>query len=182
MKKKSRTFLVILFLLFCAKSNFAQQSVNQNSDTAGKELATIYVYRVETGALFLALFGITKTISVDFGTRVNDKPVRSEIAGLKKKRYFKMKLPSGKYNFKAELMNGSLDLEVEAGKVYYLRVEGGVQCPKRDPLDDLLGTPQCNSDNPLIRQVTFDKGSNEILKAKPIQPKNIKDKSLVFVS
>lgn len=174
-----RTILFTALLLLHAVRISAQEPQPKAAAPEATEnnFAAVYVYRIDSGSV--VFWFLTRTMAIKFGTRVNSEPQRREIAGLKNKRYFILRLPPGKYNFKTEQMYGSLDLEVAANTEYYLRADQGFDCPSEPP--NHIGVPSCVSETPSIYVVPPDKGRAEIVKTKPIKLKNVKDKKLVVV-
>ena len=176
---RQASFLVTL-LLFCAGIGRAQETPPSPAPPASdKDLATVYVYRLDDG--IVALWFLSRTLPVYLGERVNTRSEqKKKIAMLKNKRYFMVRLPSGKYTFDTRLMRGHVDLEVAAGGEYYLRLDRGNDCIDEDYNYTSVANP-CVDSNPSVMSVPSERWSADKLKLKPIKVGDVKDRKLVII-
>jgi hypothetical protein len=178
MRNTGQAGLLLMLLLLCGGAARAQQvSVAGSSD---KDLATVYVYRLDEGTVVLGF--LSKTLPVYLGER--DKAVgqqkKIKLAGLKNKRYFMLRLPAGRYVFDTRLMWGHLNLEVAAGGEYYLRLDRGNDCPSEDPDYNYLPST-CVDRNPFVESVSPAQWSEEMTRLKPVTAGDVKERKLVII-
>ncbi len=174
---RQATFPVVLLLL-CAGIGLAQETPPSPAhQVSKKDLATVYVYRYDYDPV--AFWFLTKTLPVYFGEGASAVQKLRKIAGLRKKRYFVMRLSPGAYTFDTKGMYGKLKLDVAAGKEYYLRFDQGYDC--WDDSEDVTGHRVCEDRNPAIRIEHPLQGQYELSKVKPIKPNNVQDSKLVII-
>ena len=139
-----KCFVLAVCLALCSLSSPAQ--------SADEKLATVYIYQ---GWHSWTLWKKTFPVLVD----------EKEIAKLDRRIYLVAKLPPGKHRFQTKNRRaGSVELEVEAGKVYYLRMEAERSAIRPHPRLSATGKEQAEAD---LRQM------------KPISFQDIKDHSIV---
>jgi hypothetical protein len=167
-----------MLLLLCAGIGRAQATAP--SPASNKDLATVYVYRLDDG--IVAFWFLSKTLPVYLGERANtrDEQKKIKIAMLKNKRYFMVRLPPGKYTFDTRLMRGHLDLEIAAGGEYYLRLDRGNDCLDEDSNYTSIPNP-CVDANPSVMSVPSERWRAEKLKLKPIKAGDVKERKLVII-
>ncbi|MBV9960150.1 MAG: hypothetical protein JO360_17120 [Acidobacteria bacterium] len=182
-RNTGRVGLVCLWLLLCACAACAQQgSASAAAVTGDKELATVYVYRLDEGTVVLKF--LSKTLPVYLGEREQDGDVgkKLKLAGLRNSRYFMLRLRPGKYVFDTRLMWGHLNLEVAAGQEYYLRLDRGNDCPSVDPDDKYLAPiSTCEDRNPFVESVTPGRWSEAMKLLKPVTAKEVGERQLVII-
>ena len=172
--------LLATLLLLCFGIGRAQEAApGPTPEASDKDLATIYVYRYDHDGTFPGFWFLTKTLSVYFGEGSYPRQRLRKIAGLRKRRYFMMRLPPGTYSFDTTDMAGKLKLEAAAGGTYYLRFEQGKNCGDDSP--DVFGNPTCVERRPGVHIEAWEQARKELLKVKPINPKNVQDGKLVIV-
>ena len=137
-----RTFLVLLALTCSAFSQSATDS----------EKATIYIYRANQ---FVAKLK-SPTVYCD----------ESALAKMQNGRFFKIKLSPGRYAFRSEDKGVGIQLQPEAGKEYFIRIEMAV--------GTLKATQQ-------VVEVSSEQGLSEIRRLKPIDRNKIIDQEKVLL-
>lgn len=155
-------------MLLCAALAHAQETARQVSE---KEPATVYVYRFDYD-WNVPLFN--RTLPVYFAEGEGAK--QRKIAGLRKKRYFMLRLPPGSYLFDTQKMRGKLKLLIEAGGEYYLRVDQGMDCPSSCDVNS-----DCSDRFQSIEVMPPERARKEMLKVKPLKPNNVQDRKLVII-
>lgn len=174
MKIISPATRLIALILLCGLLAQAQEAAPKSApQLSEKEFGTVYVYRKDYDVV--VLWFLTKTLPVYFTEDAGVK--QRKIAGLRKKSYFMLRLPPGDYFFDTTRMRGKLKLEVAAGGEYYLRLDQGQDCPS----NDCMGPSDCEDRNPSVEIMSPERGRQEILKVKPIQPKHVRDRKLVII-
>jgi hypothetical protein len=161
---------LLTLLLLCAALAHAQETAPRVTE---KEPATVYVYRFDYDWMIPWIFN--KTLPVYFTEGKGAK--QRKIAGLRRKRYFMLRLPPGSYFFDTRLMRGKLKLEAVAGGEYYLRVDQGTDCPNNGGCD----SSDCTDRNPSVELMPLERAREEMLKVKPLKPNNVQDHKLVII-
>jgi hypothetical protein len=172
------TFFALLMLSFliCTGSIVGQERTTAPASQLPQQgLATVYVYRLdEDGVVTNFFFWFRKTRPVYFSERPGGlKRKNREIAALRNKQYFMMRLRPGKYIFDTRSMWRHLELEVVAGGEYYLWVDQGCDCGYDDSSDE--------NRNAAIVSVSPERWRNAISALKPIKSGDVKDRQVVII-
>jgi hypothetical protein len=142
----------------------------------------VYVYRLDDGVVVTNFFfWFRKTRPVYFSERLGAglKRKNREIAALRNKQFFMVRLPPGKYILDTRSMWGHLEIDVVAGGEYYLWVEQGNDCPSEDP--NMIGSSTCDSRNASIVSVSPERWGKDMSVLEPIRSGDVKDRSLVII-
>lgn len=165
------------FVIYALSPQAQHSSPSTTPENTQDDLATIYIYRLDTGNVFTSLF--LRTSPVYFGKGQDPKNKLQKIAALHNKHYLMMRLSPGQYTFNTRLSAGRLNLHVRAGKEYYLHLDRGNDCPDRK-FDD-FSMPPCESRSASIEYVFYGQWRDDSLGLRPIKPKDIQDKNLVII-
>jgi hypothetical protein len=178
-----RITLLIMSLLICAGSAVAQGSQPAPSrQTQETSLATVYVYRLDEDMVVANFFlWFRKTRPVYFSERSSAglKRKNREIAALRNKQYFMLRLAPGTYIFDTRLMSGHLELNVAPGRTYYLWVDQGYDCGDDD--DSTIGPPSCEDRSASVEIVSPERWAKDGPRLKPIERGDVKDRGLVII-
>lgn len=170
--------LATLFLLGAGTGRAQATPQSTDPPPSEKDLATVYVYRYDYGIVFPGFWFLNKTLPVYFGEGAYPRMRLRKIAGLRKKRFFMMRLPPGAYSFDTRRMSGKLKLEVAAGGEYYLRVDQGQDAPDDT---DVLGQRTSEGRTAGLDIMPPEVAREQLRKVEPIKPKNVQDRKLVII-
>lgn len=145
-----------LLILLAFASILPAYAQTESTDKTGDKLsgkAVVYFYSLKT---IKTLGQVKKPIFLD----------DSEIADIRPERFFIVLLEPGKHNFRLKDKKfGGIEMEFEAGKTYYIKM--GWQA-------DAMLKPSGISLSPL------ESGAFDIKQLKPVDRKNIKNKTIAF--
>lgn len=172
---------VVVLASLCVVAARAQSTIPVNTapiaSPAAEGRATVYIYRVDNTGLF---WPFRSSLPIYFGQVGVGEYKQRNIADLREKRYFMMRLEPGTYTFDTRGMPEKLWLELKAGDEYYLRVDEGDGCERR-PYDPDAKF-DCNGVTPAsIKRMESEKARAEMREAKPISKDQAKDRSLVII-
>lgn len=174
--------LTALALVMCVGNCFGQEQTTAPAAQAPQQdYATIYIYRHDYGLVASSVFLFFKKTRAVYFREGPAKPKQKnrKIAALRNKQYFVMHLPAGKYVFDTRMMWGNLELDVVAGREYYLWVDQGHSCPSEDPM--MSGPSMCESRSASISSVPLEQWEKENDELKPIKKGDVKDRKLVII-
>jgi Protein of unknown function (DUF2846) len=146
-----KIYISFLIVLIFSFSIFGQTEKENINKLSGK--AIVYFYSLKT---IKTLGQVKKPIFLD------DK----EIADVRPERYFIVLIEPGNHNFRLKDKKfGGIEMNFEAGKIYYIKM--GWQA-------DAMLKPSG------ISRVEPESGAFDIKQLKPVDEKNIKDKTVVY--
>ena len=176
MKHVRQATLLVTFLLIGAAAGRAQEEAvpGAASTARGKDLVTVYIYRYDSHGNLL----FNQALPVSYGEGPPHGVKLRKIAGLRKKRYFTMRLPPGTYSFDTTGMSGKLKLEVAAGGEYYLRLDEGDYCVGEN---DTFSDKKCEIKKTAIFVETPEQARGHLSGVKPIEPNDVRDRKLVII-